>query len=144
VDFNDYSFCHSSNGFKILSREWMLLHLVGHLAFQHTFIKIHWLLEVKLYIAKYKNEIDWIKFNLLLKKFQFLNSWILTKHFIDLVFNNKRSKNLFLNYLCNLDFILFPEKHKVRYYLIKYLTKDSSKTFIGYAWHWLIASGWKK
>lgn len=144
IDYADYNFSKTPSGFKVLSHEWMLMHLVGHLAFQHTFLKIHWLLEINQYVENYRNEIDWNYFNYLINKFEFNNSWKLTQYFLNLTFKQKLTSNIILRYFCDIDFILFPEKNKVSYYLIKFMTKDSPLTFISYAVSWLISSGWKK
>lgn len=144
VSFDEYEFTYSINGLKILSREWMLMHLVGHLAFQHTFLKIHWLIEVHTYLKKYKADIDWKKFFFLIDKFQFKNSWKLTEIFIALTFHGKIPDNLLKRQLFNIKFILFPEKQKFRYYVIKFLTKDNPMTFVSYAFHWTFSCGWKK
>lgn len=144
VEFDQYEYKYSLNGLKILSNEWMLAHLVGHLAFQHTFIKIHWLLEVKLFIEKFGQEINWEKFYILINKFQFKRSWFLTDLFINLIFKKIKSKNIFFRLVCNINFILFPEKSKFKYYLIKFLTKDSLLTNLDYSWNWVISRGWVK
>lgn len=141
---SDYQFSYTSSGLKILSHEWMLVHLVGHLAFQHTFLKLHWLLEIHLYIEKYNKELNWDYFFDLLHAFELKNSWKLTSLFIRLIFKKEMPSNFFFKMICTKNFILFPEDSKFRYYIIKFLTKDRIRTYLDYSFYWLINAGWKK
>lgn len=134
----------TGSGFSVLEIEDLLMHLVGHLGFQHTFLKIHWLLDIYLIIEKYRGKINWDRFFFLIEKYQLKNSWYYTEKFLDLVFENKKPKYYLDMFVVHPKFLLFPEKHFFRYYVLKHLLKDSPMTSMGYTWWWVWQKGWRK
>lgn len=135
---------YSSLGFKVFELEDLLLHLVGHLAFQHTFLKLHWLLDIELFLNRYSDVIDWNRFRILLVDYQLESSWKFTCLFLDMVFHDKKPQPWIYKFLVAPQFILFPESNKVRYYLLKHLLKDQFQTSFRYNFWWILQQGWKK
>lgn len=134
----------SLHGYNILKIEDLLLHLVGHLGFQHTFLKLHWLLDIQLLLNQYGETLDWKRFEALLEDYQLKNSWKFTCLFLNLVFHDIKPQSFLLNYLVSSKFILFPEKEKFRYYILKNLLKDKFSTSYTYTFWWVLEKGWKK
>lgn len=134
----------SLHGYNILKIEDLLLHLVGHLGFQHTFLKLHWLLDIQLLLNQYGETLDWKRFEALLEEYQLINSWKYTCHFLNLVFHDFKPQFFLLNYLISSKFILFPEKEKFRYYILKNFLKDRFSTSFTYNFWWVLEKGWKK
>lgn len=134
----------SNAGFLILEIEDLLMHLVGHLGFQHTFLKIHWLLDIYLILEKYRDKINWDRFFLLIEKYQLKRSWHYTEKFLNLVFENKKPSSYLEAFVVHPKFLLFPEKHFFRYYMLKHLLKDTSRGSLSYTWWWLWQMGWRK
>ncbi len=142
--FNQYNIVISRNGFGVLALEDLLVHLVGHLAFQHTFLKIHWLMDIYFILEIKKDNLDMERVWYLLKKLELNKSWCMTMRFVDVFFREKPSANILERFIYDVDFLLFPEKHRFKYYLIKHLTKDNALTSFSYNYHWLLEKGWKK
>ena len=134
----------SLHGYNILKIEDLLLHLVGHLGFQHTFLKLHWLLDIQLLLNQFGETLDWKRFETLIEDYQLENSWKFTCHFLNLVFHDIKPQSFLLNYLISSKFILFPEKEKFRYYILKNLLKDRVGTSFTYSFWWVLEKGWKK
>lgn len=120
-----------------------LVHLMGHLAYQHTFLKIHWLLDIALHLKKYQNELDMNRFHKLNSKLGHKNSTYsvlialrsfdikhdliktdLFRRIIFKIFNNKK-------------FLCAPKSHKLNYFIIKHATKSSWYESIKYDILWL-------
>lgn len=134
------------NGFKQMTLEDNFLHLAGHLAFQHTFLKLYWLYDIYFFVEKYNKLINW---NLVEKKSKeqgLFNSvqmclWCLNEYFsldqaLQSTFNLDK-KYWWQQYL-TMQFLLYPDQNKIPYYLIKHATKDNLKDSIGYdiTWFW--------
>lgn len=133
-----------NSNFYVFEIEDLLLHLVGHLGFQHTFLKIHWLLDIFLLLEKYQSTINWERFFYLLDKFQLKRSWHYTVMFLDLVFKNNKPKGFYDRFLVDTKLLLFPEKQFLRYYLLKNSLKDSFYISLKYNLLWLWQRGWRK
>ncbi len=132
--------------FQTLEKELCLLHLIGHCAFAHTFLKFFWLIDIYKFITHYIDLIDWKYFYFLAKQYKLQKScaminFIMNKYFgIDCL--DKMAPTWFQNYLYSILFI-FPflingHKHKFRYFVIKHLTKDSLLNALEYDLFWFL------
>lgn len=126
--------------FKKLSREDFLIHLVGHLAFQHTFQKLYWMFDIHLYLEKYHSKIDWkLVFEkskqLKLERALLMCLWVNRKYFNTKM--NVTIKRKWWTYFLTENFLISPEKNKAQYILIKHATKDHLIEALYYDLTWL-------
>ncbi len=132
---------------QILSYNHFLVHLVGHLGYMHTFIKIHWLIDIYLFIKKFKDKLEIEFITSELKRLGFLNSWRYSMYYIEQIFEEKLFSydqlSSFEKYFLDSQFILYPEKRKINYYVVKHLVKDRFIDSLRYDFQWLINKGWK-
>jgi hypothetical protein len=142
------------NSFTHLSLEDTFIHLCGHLAFQHSFLKLYWLYDIYFYLEKFGNNMNWELIEKKSKEMHLQQSvrmclWTLYKYFHldDLLiekFNLKRSE-WWQKYL-SLDFLINADSDKKNYYLIKHATKDHFLEAIYYdlswLWHYKIQKLW--
>jgi hypothetical protein len=136
--------------YKILSSEEQLLHLCGHLAFQHNFLKLFWLLDIQLFLNKYASNLNWDLFWRLAKKDRLklssfcclicvepqLKIWQAHQVLNDGLSTRLRLRSLKL--LINRAYLINPKGHFLRYILIKILIKDKGRDSISYCYHWII------
>lgn len=114
--------------YTVLSPEAQLIHLCGHLGFQHTFIKLFWLLDIKQYVLKYGEQINWPDFWLLAKKYSLFETCqlCLEKAGIARELQIKKSlRHRLLSVLCSSHFLISPRSYPFRYFLIKVFIKDN-------------------
>lgn len=135
--FTAFKTLSSAYHFRVLAPEELYVHLVGHLAFQHTFLKLHWLIDIIL--LKQKVLLNRERVDFLLRELQLQRSEKLVDEFSHLLLGERAE-----SFLINLDFLFEPDQHKLQYYLIKQLTKDSWLTSMDYNLHWFLQRGWKK
>jgi len=120
---------------KKLNKEDTVLHLIGHLSYQHTFLKFFWSLDVLLYLQKYAHDIDWKKLSTNAQKLGLWQAHRMTlqclgTHF-DLTLPVAATKYFHLDkkmlttYLLTPKFLLRKRNWGLRYFTIKHLTKDS-------------------
>ena len=132
--------------FTQLSLEDTLIHLCGHLAFQHTFHKLYWLFDIYFYTEKYQSQIDW---DLVIQKSKVLhlaNSvqmclWCLHKYFklsTELIDKFNLNDSFWWKQFLTVEFLISPEDKKLNYFLIKHATKDHFTEAIWYdlMWFW--------
>lgn len=131
--------------FNALSLEDAFIHLCGHLAFQHTFLKLYWLFDIYFYVNKYEANLNWHEIKLKSKKLNLYNSvvmclWCLHKYFsLPNYLIEKFQLNQFKwwqKYL-TLEFLLAPDEKKLNYFLIKHATKDHLSEAIWYDLTWI-------
>ncbi len=109
-----------------LSLEDQLIHLCGHLAFQHNYLKLFWLFDIKYFVEKYQNQISWDLFwkraeeNKLIVSCQLTLSLISKKNY-----KYSSLKLVLLTRLCDKNYLLNPRNYFIKYYLIKFLLKDN-------------------
>lgn len=136
------------NGFKILDYEDQLIHLCGHLGFQHTFIKLFWLFDIKRYLDKHSSSIDWEKFWGKANDYKLVETCLLCLSLSGYGSYSQKAKKGIKQYLlqtlCSDRFLISPRKHKVRYFLIKFLIKDRWIDNIKYTLAWLSFRNEKK
>ena len=129
--------------YSVLSKEEQLLHLCGHLAFQHTFIKLFWLFDIQYFLKKHGENINWDYFWIIAREDKLLNScliclWLANKD-SSLPFAKLSPSKLvhyFLKKLISKSFLIAPRKHPVRYFLIKFFLKDNLLDNFRYLTSW--------
>lgn len=131
--------------FTKLSLEDTLIHLCGHLAFQHSFLKLYWLFDIYFYIDKFGDQINWDEVVYKSKNAHLYQSvlmclWCMEKYFylspkIALTFNTAGPK--WWQKFLTINFLLNPDKNKIDYFLIKHATKDYLWEAIWYDLIWL-------
>ncbi len=131
--------------YRMLNYSDMLIHLMGHLAYQHTFLKIHWLIDINLFISKHAKNIDWIRVAHLSKHLNHDHS----SHSINIALVNifgtgftkfyKKSflRRIIFTRILTWKFLTSPTTYKTRYYLLKHATMDSWIGSIKYDFGWL-------
>lgn len=135
-------------GFKVLNAENQLIHLCGHLAFQHTYLKLFWLMDIYKYVEKFKTTIDWNVFWAQARKARLYKSCFFTLFLCQKLGLNiqtiiyrapKQSKVsiYLLKKLVDYQFLYNPRNYPVRFLLVKNLIKDSFFDNIRYWWAWL-------
>lgn len=138
------------NGYYVLAPELQLVHLCGHLGFQHTFLKLFWFIDICEYLKKYRAEIDWQnlwQLSLNYKLFKSVYMPLYLCHKMRLI-NLRRALNIapkkyflsltILEKLLTPEFLLKPKSKYWRYLLVKNLIKDSFLDNISYNKHWLL------
>lgn len=113
--------------YKTLGLEDQLIHLCGHLAFQHTFIKLFWLFDIQRFIRKYKSDIHWEEFWVKAKSYNLKEACQLCIGLLSVTPPNILEvswKQKLLRKLCNQKFLIAPREHPLRYFFIKLLIKD--------------------
>lgn len=137
-------------GFSVLQREEQLLHLCGHLGFQHTFLKLFWLIDVDRFVSKYKEQINWDYFWQLAREDKLLMSSFMCLYLVlpeEKLWSSSRlfeSKTFILQFkifllkkIISPRFLMDPHKKKIRYLLVKNLIKDNFRENILYWFYWL-------
>lgn len=134
-------------GLQQLKREDLFVHLAGHLAFQHTFSRLNWTLDLFYFCQKWNDQLDW---TLIFEKAREKNLvrsvqmilWILHSHFSLKL--NAETKTLFVvkekawwKSWLTMDFLLYPQKNLVRFLVIKHATKDSFSEALTYDFLWI-------
>lgn len=144
----------SFNNIYQLKKEDLFLHLCGHLALQHTFIKLYWLFDIYFLLKKYQQTLDW---NYILNKSHKahlfksvqMTLWVLSKYF-NLKIDENVSSYFKINYdnywkkILTLNFLLRPYDNKLHYYLLKHATKDRLLEAFRYDLSWIFHSFFQK
>ncbi len=144
--------------FYKLSDEDLVIHLCGHLAFQHNFLKLFWLFDLYFLLNQKKDKLNWAIIKSKSKDKQLYRSiqmclWALSQYYglslgqyIEDLFKLK-NKHWWQKYL-TLDFLVYPHKNKKNYFIIKHATKDQLRTALYYnlTWfyHYKIEKFWSK
>lgn len=117
-------------GFLVLKDEDLYVHLCGHLAYQHTFISLHWLYDILILTSKV--ELNWTeiaqkaKRSNVLKSCQLINTLLMTyfhQHNIDNLGISYLAKKVCIQFLTP-SFLCYPSERKWRYWFVKHFTKD--------------------
>lgn len=135
------------NGEISLRPEDELIYLCGHLAYQHTMLSLHWLIDIALLI---ETQVTWDERRIeeLLKSLPLRTSlrtilWALEYH-LELklpdslaVFVKTHRKDALIENFMSLEFLWKSQRMAVRYYALKHLLKDSIKEALTYDRLWL-------
>jgi hypothetical protein len=133
--------------FQKLIPEDELIYLCGHLAHQHTFLSLNWLIDIALLVQAQQGW-DQKRIDELLMKCPLSNSlsvclWACEKYFGLKLPNElkpylkKDFKNKFIQKLIDQNFLKNPYHYRLKYYLIKHLIKDSLLNSFLYDYLWL-------
>ena len=113
----------------ILSFEDQIIHLITHLSFQHTFLKLYWLFDIYFFIKKYNALIDWNLVERKIKNLKIENSFFIVTYLLETQFNlipllNKKPK-LIWRFIFTQKLLFSSNRRTIRYFIAKHLTKDS-------------------
>lgn len=121
------------HSYKRLCKEDQLIHLCGHLGFQHTFIKLFWLFDIKKYVEKYSTTLDWDYFWDKSKAMNLRDACSLVLSLVDCKQVPPLSLKIrMLKALCSEAFLIAPRNHYLRYFLIKVFIKDRLADSLNY------------
>lgn len=133
----------TTKDFTILSPTDHLTHLIGHFSYQHTFLKLFWLMDIDRWIRRKGTEIDWYRVlevsgKLRMKKATNATLWM-THTFLGTPIPKSilRPLSLIQRIFLTENF-LWHKKFNLTYYLIKYDLKDSAKDTFEYITLWII------
>jgi len=118
----------NQSGCWILDDVSNVFHLIHHLSYQHTFLKLSWLYDLFFFIKK--NPKAFYEVALLSKEYNLSASFDFTIRALEVYFQLNLSdfyidsKRLSLK-LVSYTFLVNPETNLLRYYVIKHCTKDS-------------------
>ncbi len=144
----DWSFTPSPySSFNFLKIDDLLVHLCGHLAVQHNFSKLYWLMDIKELIEMVDDSIDWNLVKLKAEKSGNLTAiqmclWVLNKYCdqkIDpaiLLTLNLKEKKSWMKFL-TIDYLIYPNRNYLNYLILKHLTKDRMITAFRYDLSWV-------
>ena len=149
----DWDYQIREGGFLSLADN--LVHLIGHLAYQHTFYKIHWLVDIELFFRKYRDEIDWNRVFELIERNNLKRSFVLTfmalKNNFNIEFDSKIEKKIdqYRDRIVSLGlrfltprFLWETVEMPFHYYLIKHCTKDKLRVAFSYDIRWMKRKLW--
>lgn len=126
-----------------LTTEDLFIHLCGHIAYQHTFISLHWLYDI--YLLLQKENLNWSLTDERAKKAGVFQScqiilWCMREHFLlkdlprpKLSFLTKKILQKFLTK----EFLINPTDAPIVYQLIKHITKDKISQALTYDLLWV-------
>ncbi len=128
---------------KLLTPTDQLIHLIGHYSYQHTFLKLFWLIDIDRWIRHYDTEIDWLRLvdiseKLRMKKATNATLWMTHKFLGTPVPENMQNPRSLIQTLFLAENFLWNPKFNLSYYLIKYDLKDSFKDSFEYSGLWMI------
>ena len=135
-------------GFQLLSLEAQLLHLCGHFAFQHNFLKLFWLFDIQAFVEKYQHRLDWSYLWHLAKENHLKLSVLCCLKLIDEgeEWYSKMSKDLTLKESIQLKalflvlgdkFLISPRSKPIHYFICKMLIKDQIRYNYQYIRAWI-------
>ncbi len=135
-------------GFFQLSRENQLIHLCGHVAFQHSYSKLFWLMDIFKYVERFKDKMDWPQFweqaeTANLYKSCYFTLFLCQKLGLNIqtiLYRAKKKKKIsiyFLKKTVDYSYLYNPQKHFIRTLLVKFMIKDSVLDNLRYAYAWL-------
>ena len=138
----------SVQGFYQLSRENQLIHLCGHLAFQHSFSKLFWLMDVFKYVERFREKLDWNSFwdqaeRAGLYKSCYFTLFLCQKLGLNIqtvFYRAKKKKKIsiyFLKKIVDYSYLYDPKKFSARVFAVKFLIKDSIFDNLRYGYAWL-------
>ena len=118
-------------------------HLLGHLGYQHTFLRLNWLLDIDLYVRK-NPDLDWMRVWQLAQEFRQINSTLIVlfvaQKFLDTPLPSlglRKTWQLRLaQKLITSEWLWSPSEHRFRYLIVKHLLKDSLFQAIRYDYLW--------
>lgn len=122
-----------------------LVHLLGHLGYQHSCLMLHWFVDIDRFIRHHGNELDWKAFSVRLKQLRQVRSarlifFVLKKFLNTPVPQLADFEGGFLfSFLMSEAYLWSVTKPRLRYLLVKHLCKDSWWDALAYDFLWLRA-----
>lgn len=121
----------------ILSHAEHFYFLIYHVSYQHTFIRLNWLVDLVHYQEKYPQDLNQIM--MMARERGHENAFNITFYFLQIFFNFKVNHQKFPFQDCfDQNFLVNPYEKKILYFLLKHLTKKSFKDSIQYNLKWLL------
>ncbi|MBY0516475.1 MAG: nucleotidyltransferase family protein [Bacteriovoracaceae bacterium] len=119
-----------------LSKQEHLYYLIYHLSYQHTFLRLNWFIDIALFIKQNPETLSGLIS--LAKSRGHLKSFEITFHFLNRFFDTHIGSDTFsMERFYSFDFLLDPQSHKIKYYLLKHLTKKNLLDALKYDFIWL-------
>lgn len=134
-------------GFCRLSYENQLIHLCGHIAFQNSYTKLHWLMDIFKYVERYKKKIQWDVFWKAADKANLYKSCYFTLFLCQklglniqtILYKAKKKKKVsvyFLKKIVDYSYLYDPVAYPMKKVLVMFLIKDSLFDNFRYAYAW--------
>lgn len=129
---------------SFLSNEDLFIHLCGHLAYQHTFLNLHWLYDIALFL-KSQETLDWIQIKNRAKKLHVYRSveiicFIMNKYFeLPTELEVKGIKEALFKTIISKRFLCDPTRSRLHYLMAKIICKDGLFSVFKYQFHWVKA-----
>lgn len=125
---------------RLLCVEDMFLHLIGHCAFQHNFLKLYWLFDI--YFFQKENQIDWVKLIEKAEKMKIKSStlatiWTLNKFFATNIDSDYEPSEKIMKIITS-DYLINPNQGGRDYYKLKHYLKDSFFESLRYDLFWFL------
>jgi len=150
IELHTKIFFHITNtGYEYLeSLEGKIVHLCGHLAFQHTFSKLYWLFDLYHIVSKEMNILRWRKIIQISRELKLEKSVQLTLKILQNYFSLKLPAEIIEYYELNVTkwydqyltpaFLLTGNENFLNYQLVKFITKDKISISMKYYFLWFI------
>jgi len=121
-----------------LKKEDQFVHLVGHLAEQHTFLKLSWLVDLDRWLRKHADKMDWDRVQFLCESLRLTRSldasfYALSTHLETPI---PRAFGSVWSPLLTSEFLISPKSERLRYFTLKHLLKNSMVDSILYDYQW--------
>lgn len=133
-------------GFQRLVLEDQILYLSTHYALQHNFLRLYWLFDIYFMVKKYQTEIDWPQIQKRAEKLQINNSLNMNLYILKKYMNLDLSAQLKIKNrkMINIDFLWSDNMRTLRYFIVKYQTRDKPLSALRYALFWFLSKFQKK
>lgn len=136
---------HTLAPYSTLAPEHFLIFQCAHLGFQHSFLKIFWILDIHYWLSQNKelNESEILK---QAREFRVYNSLVFTLYILDKYFStplgplfSRAIKKIspVKKKIFSLEFIIEPKRSMPHYLIVKHLCKDSLKEGLQYNFGWI-------
>ncbi|MFT6070225.1 MAG: hypothetical protein ACJAT2_001780 [Bacteriovoracaceae bacterium] len=136
---------YTESPYRVLKKEHFFLFQCTHLGFQHSFLKLFWLLDIHYWLIK-NQEINEEEILKLARVHKVYNSLVFTLYFLNKYFSTpmgpqfqKAFKRIspIKKKIFSADFLIDPKRSMPQYLLIKHLCKDSLKESLTYDLGWI-------
>lgn len=131
--------------YLILKKEHLFLFQCTHLGFQHSFLKLFWVLDIHYLLIQSKG-LDESAVLIMAKKYKVYNSLVFTLHILNKFFSTPMGEPFkaaiakvspVKKRIFSQDFLIEPKKSMSHYLLVKHLCKGSFKENLAYNLGWL-------
>lgn len=131
--------------FRSLGPEEQLVHLMGHLGYQHSLIKLHWFVDIDRFVRKHRSDIRWDRVKdrvgeLKQRRSAEVISWVLRRYLHTPLPSGwlvpSRLRGALYSQVLSSEYLWRPDRHR-RYYLTKHLCKDRFRDSLSYNLGWV-------